>query len=430
MKTMFVMLIFHFTTLSLAADEYEFDVSEFAKKPLTFANIVEFRSTFIFPEEKSYAAKLKYYNQIETPTVLDNYLLSLTPSLSFDNKGFQLKFTGDVWGRYNHPESDWEFDATLFEGYLKYEFNPQWHILLGKKSYKWGKGYVFNPSSFASRQKDVNNVDAALEGFYSASVQYVKSFTESVMQMIAQEIVFLPMYKKINESSNVNSQHWAFLHTYFLLFNTDYDLFIALSQDFDYKLGLGIAHNIRTNWEVHAELAYLPKETKKMLNRDASVFTKELNNTMQTVVGTRYLTPFNTTFYLEYIYNGIGLTKTEANQWYTNTRNILTLANAKKIKGLKKQWFSSMNKQYLMNHYFYLKMQHPEPFHFLYFTPSLYVLLSVSDQSFLMGLDMNYKRFEAVNFNIKVVGLYGKSNTEFGTKMSELKTEFSLKWYF
>lgn len=175
-----------FITPAVFPQDYDFDVSEFEKKPFEFSGTAEFRPSFIIPEKKSLSWKLKYYDNTGSHKMLDNYLLLALPVAKFEKKGVLLYASGDARIGYNHPENNWDFGITLLEGYGKYQFNPRWSILLGKKLFKWGKGYIYNPVSYAGRQKDINDVDASLEGFYTAGVEYVKSFSSKVIKNLSQ----------------------------------------------------------------------------------------------------------------------------------------------------------------------------------------------------------------------------------------------------
>ncbi len=418
-----------FITSTVYSQDYDFDVSEFEKKPFEFSGTAEFRPSLIIPEKKSLSWRLKYFDATNSQKILDNYLLLVLPVAKFEKKGILLHASGDARVGYNHPENKWDFGITLLEGYGKYQFNPRWSILLGKKLNKWGKGYIYNPVSYAGRQKDVNDIDASLEGFYTAGVEYVKSFSSQVIKNLSQEIIFIPVFKKLNDDYSTGDRHWLVSRTYLLIYNTDFELFLNVSEDFAYKIGLAAAHNILTNWEIHGEISFLPEKDKMLISESSYPQRQTTGNTIQSIVGTRYLSPFNATFYLEYLYNGAGLSEHEMQNWCTSAHNALASQNIQAVNSMRKEWFLNLNKQFLMNHYIYLKIQYPEPFDFLYFTPSVYLLFNTVDKSFLGGLDMNYKRYDRISFNLKLFGLYGKINSEFGSKMSELKTELKLKLF-
>jgi hypothetical protein len=414
----------------VSSQDYDFDVSEFEKKTFEFSGTAEFRPSLIIPKKESLSWKLKYYDENSTPNLLDNYLVLVVPIMRLEKEGLSVHGAGDGRILYNNPENDWDFDFSLLEGYGKYELNPGWSVLLGKRLYKWGKGYIYNPVSYAGRQKDVNNVDASLEGYYAASVEYVKSFSSKLLKNLSQELVIIPVYKELNDDYSTGDRHWFFSRTYFLIVNTDYELFFNMSEELDYRIGVAAAHNILTNWEIHGESSFLPETEKMLIAENNCSESQTVENTIQSIIGTRYLSPFNVTFFLEYIYNGAGLSEQEMQNWYTSAENALVAQDRQAVYSIRKEWFLNLNKQFLMNSYLYLKIQYPEPFDFLYFTPSLYLLLNVVDESFLGGLDLNYKRFNALSFNMKLIGLYGKTDSEFGSKISELKTELNVKFFF
>ncbi|MCK4422262.1 hypothetical protein KAW48_10735, partial [candidate division WOR-3 bacterium] len=122
-------------------------MSEFEKKPFEFLGTTEFRPSLIIPEKKSLSWKLKYFDKNSTPNLMDTYLLLVVPSAKFIQNGLSVYSSGDGRIIYNNPEKLLDFDLSLLEGYCKYEFNPRWSVLLGKKLYKWGKGYIYNPVS-------------------------------------------------------------------------------------------------------------------------------------------------------------------------------------------------------------------------------------------------------------------------------------------
>ena len=144
----------------------------------------------------------------------------------------------------------------------------------------------------------------------------------------------------------------------------------------------------------------------------------------------RYLSPFNATWFLEYICNGAGLSGPEMQAWCTAAHEAIDTQNAQAVDRIHKEWVLHLNRQFLMTHYIYFRMQYPEPFDLLYFTPSLYLLVNGADKSMMGGLDLNWKRFDAVSLNAKLVGLYGKADSEFGSKISGLKAALSVKYYF
>lgn len=318
-----VLAIVAITHLIFSSD-YDFDVSEFEKKLYEFNGTMEFRPSLVIPEKESLSWRLKYFNENSTNDFLDSYLLLFLPRAKIERNGFSAIAAVDGRINYNHPTNEYDYNFSLLEGYSNYDINPRWSLQLGKKLYKWGKGYIYSPVSYAGRQKDVNDIDASLEGYYSVSVEYVKSFSSEFIKNLSQELIYVPVYKSLNDDYNTSDRQWFLSRTYFLMVNTDYEFYLNFSDKADYKIGAAAAHNILTNWEIHTDLSFLP-ETKKLLITDNNVpYLQTSKNTFQSIVGTRYLSSFDATFFLEYIYNGEGLNEKEMKTWRTSAENALT----------------------------------------------------------------------------------------------------------
>ncbi|MBN1578187.1 MAG: hypothetical protein JW913_16625 [Chitinispirillaceae bacterium] len=416
--------------LVLFSDDYTFNASEFEKKPFEFSGTIEFRPSLTIPQNQSTAWKLKNHENNNPPQLLDNYLLIATPSAKFEKKKILFYSSADLRVEYNNPESRWNFRGSLLEGYGKYAFSSNWNFLAGKKLYKWGNGYIYNPVSYAGRTKDVNDIDASLEGYYSTAMQYNKSFSSPILSNFSHETVLLPVYGEINNNYTGGDKLWLLNHSYVLFLNTDVHIFINVAQEFDFSVGFSAAYNILTNWEIHGELSYLPQVNSTIIGSNTMLSVTEKKDIIQSVIGTRYLTTFDATFYLEYLFNGNGYNQNEMNLWYSSAKNALASENLQHINSVRKYWFENLSRQFLMNHYIFFKVQYPEPFNFLYFTPSLYILFNIEDNSFMAGFDMIYKRFENISFNLKLVGLSGDDMSEFGSKISKVKTELNVESYF
>ena len=83
-----------------------------------------------------------------------------------------------------------------------------------------------------------------------------------------------------------------------------------------------------------------------------------------------------------------------------------------------------------MRDYIYTKLSHPEPFDILYFTPSIFVLYNLNDNSRMIGGEFNYSRFENLNLKLKYNSMFGEENSEFGEKISSNKISFLMEFVF
>ncbi|MCD4653508.1 hypothetical protein K8T06_06195 [bacterium] len=104
--------------------------------------------------------------------------------------------------------------------------------------------------------------------------------------------------------------------------------------------------------------------------------------------------------------------------------------NESLISELKAFQKNHLSNQFLMKDYLYLKISHPEPFDILYFSPSIFTIYNLDDNSYRIGFDLVYNRFEDLELIIRQNYFPPASGTEFGEKATRSKTEFYIKIYF
>jgi len=83
-----------------------------------------------------------------------------------------------------------------------------------------------------------------------------------------------------------------------------------------------------------------------------------------------------------------------------------------------------------MQDYLYLKISHPEPFDWLYFTPSLYTIYNLVDNSFLLSFQMNYKPITNTEFIFWTTMFAGDKTTEYGAKQVQQRMELWMRVFF
>jgi len=107
---------------------------------------------------------------------------------------------------------------------------------------------------------------------------------------------------------------------------------------------------------------------------------------MSALVGLRYLTPQDTTFILEYYYNGPGFTRQEFSDFFTfvdaSYSTFVRTGNASGLQRAALLAAGAYGRPNPMRHYVYGRASHKEPWHILYFTPALTTIVNVVDRSF------------------------------------------------
>jgi hypothetical protein len=417
-----------FLSNSFASDsiDYSFDTTALTAKPIDLSASIECYPSLLF-----YNRNIPFYSlKFKKGKLLfaDNYNVKTEAYIQYQRKPLLAFVSGSLNGSYIHQDDSLYGNAKLYETYLKCTPDATFSFLLGKRLLQWGKGYSYNPVSFAGRIKDINNIDAALEGYWNVSFEYVKSF-DLPLSSIAVNAVFLPVYHLLNEDYLPDKSAAMLMQLYMLLLNTDFDLYFLVDNKSNIKTGLDFSRNLRSNWEIHGEWAFIK-------NSNSSVFSDESTLVIQThpasnlVIGTRYLAPSNTTFILEYLHIGSGYTMDEMEGYWNAFEYASTTADPKYIKAALKansQFFSS---QFVATDYVYFKASHPDPFNFVYFTPSIYAIVNIIDKSTMMGIEMNYSRLAHFLFTGRYIESIGSRNSEYGSKLVHNRFELRVKWSF
>ncbi|MCK4667204.1 hypothetical protein KAU33_10670 [Candidatus Dependentiae bacterium] len=432
----FLVLFFALSSIVFSfAGDYDFDVSEFEKKPFEINTELKINPILIGLNTDS------IFYQLQKKSGDSDFYSRWRFELysSFKKGDNTLFFSGQSIIDIHEPET--EETNKVYEYYLESRVSANWSFIIGKKSVKWGKGYVFNPVSFAGRQKDVNDVDASLEGYGLTSVQYIKSL-KGPLSNYSVQIIALPGFTG-NESEwdNMNSDFptdagWNFIGKLYLLYrDVDIDFYILYNELQQNKYGFDMALNLTTNFEVHGEVSYEENfERYKLFNESEGAGNEiqfEKFQVKKYLAGVRYLTVPGTTFILEYIYNEEGLSLDETKQYFEWVRNDTwpIMYDSSYIFPMEfyKEYFTH---QFSMQNYLYLKASHPEPFDILYFTPGIFSIYNLDDNSFQATLDLSYSRFDDFLVSLKYSRMFGDENTEFGEKIITEKLEFNFTLTF
>ena len=408
------------------SQEYSFDIEEFEKKPYEFSAAASFNPVVSFLNEESRLYRMKYLNA-ESEDFLDEYHLSLEAKASYEFSDVKLVSSGKYALMYN-ADNEWTDNFSLFELYAQYSPNTSFTTWLGKKSVKWGKGYIWNPVSFVGKQKDVNDVDASLEGYSVLMGEFVKSF-DSKFQTLSLSPVIMPVIDDLNDGfTPVNSVSVA-LHAYMLIADTDVDIYLLTDDRENRKVGLDFARNLLSNWEIHAEWAYENSYDTWYLDDDY-VLRHRSDDVINYLFGTRYLTSSNTTIIFEYLHNDAGYSEHEMHNFFNAADSAMADDNNQLLSVVRAFQKNQLSRQFLMQDYLYLKLSQPEPFDILYFTPSAYAVYNVDDNSSRIGIEVKYSRFTNLELLIRQNYFPSRHNTEFGEKVTGYKTEFYVKKYF
>ena len=411
------------------AEEYKLDLSEIDKKPYYIGGYLEFRPDLLVLDKDAALYKLRFYRQPQGNT-LKEYNGKLQLDGSYE-KGIARAFAR-ISADLSYTYLGWHYKTTVYEGHLSLKPSPSFTIDAGKKTMKWGKGYAWNPVAFVDRPKDPLDPDLAREGYVVATGDYIKSFG-GPLKTFSFTPVLLPVYDNVNDTfGSINHLNFAG-KAYFLFHDTDIDLLFLTGQSKTNRLGFDFSRNITTNLEVHGEFAFITNQKKAIIDSAGKVSTSE-SDVVSYLLGVRYLSTQDTTYILEYYRNGTGYSRSELEDYFSLINNGYDLYLAtgnnsllKKAAGVSQGAYATPNPA---KDYLYLLVSQKEPFNILYFTPSINLIMNVSDKSFTLQPELLYTGFTNFEIRLRALGLFGAKNTEFGEKQNDYKFELRIRYYF
>jgi hypothetical protein len=366
--------------------------------------------------------RLQFYNKDVSP-FLTQYRLEpyLNAEYKTQDLGFQLRTHATYYG-------DRESSFDLFEAFGSY--NPSFHLAIqaGKRVYSWGKGYAFNPAGFVNPAKDPENPELSQAGLLSANAEYIKSFSSDALQSFSALLVVIPGNPTINNRFGESKYTDVAVKLSFLLWDTDIDLMTYQGSLTPKEYGLDFSRNLQDNLEVHAELSVAQKAHRFVIAN--GMLQSEQSDVVSYLLGIRYLNEWNTTVIAEYYRNGFGLSKEEYPAYRDFLLNGLAVGSPAAIQQALTTYQTYFKSSTLMQDYLYVKISQPEPFDWLYFTPSLFSIYNLNDKSFLLSVSLNYKPATNVEFIFWPSLLVGGGATEFGDRQAQQKVELWMRIFF
>jgi hypothetical protein len=193
------------------------------------------------------------------------------------------------------------------------------------------------------------------------------------------------------------------------------------------------AKNLRTNVEVHGEWAYFTNIETRLVNAQGQLFS-QTSDVMSYLLGLRYLTPQDTTFILEYYYNGMGFTPTEVQDFVTfvdaSDATFQRTGNASGLQRAQTLAEGPYGRPNPMRHYFYFRASQKESFDILYFTPALTSIVNVTDGSFNVIPELVYSPKTNLELRFRAVGLFGGRGTEYGERQTDYRLELRVRYFW
>ena len=410
-----------------AVDEFSFDLDEIEKSPYKVGGYLELRGEHMDINQGSVFTNLN----LEDPGLSTMDLLYGSVQLDASYEYGISTFIMQLKAAAQQDTIGWSDLTLVNSAYVSLQPAPTATFSLGKKSYKWGKGYAWNPVGFLNRRKDPNNPEDALEGYVTFEGDFIKSF-QGALQTAAITLAVLPVYEDVNddfgEEDNVN-----FAAKLYLLYrDIDIDFVLLAGDSRPDRFGVDFSTNLATNFEIHGEAAYTSNLRKIMLEEDnSSTFIEK--DVFSSLLGIRYLSEKDVTSIVEYYYNGGGYSEDELGRFYqlaetglaeSDDAGSVLLDRAREIS------LRGYGQPQPGRHYLYAKVSQKEPFDMLYFTPGITAIVNLEDQSYSITPEAVYTGITNWEFRLKFSVIDGDKHTEYGEKVNSNKVELRARYFF
>lgn len=416
-------------TAPVQGQEAPVEIPSIERKPYSVNGFLEFRPVAILVDTDAALTKLRTVDG----DIPDRTATQLNSRVQLDaayRRGwFSVQMRAVVDGEYQR--SDWSGDATAYEAYVSVKPGPSLTVDIGKRTFKWGKGYLWNPAAFLDRAKNPEDPALALEGFVALSADYIRTFT-GPLQVVSVTPVLLPVFGGLNRDFGQRDHANLAGKLYLLLYDTDIDVMFLTGGSRPDRFGFDVSRNVSSNVEVHAEWTHIPDSVRPVLS-PAGTLEPRTHPATDFVLGIRYLTEQNTTYIVDYFRNGSGYTTSELGAYFeliergyesptSNDGQLLALAREAADAG-----YGRITPQ---QNYVYGRVNQPDALGVLYLTLGGSAIVNTDDRSYSLLPEVQYRPSENLELRTLANIQRGGSRTEFGEKPADLRLEVRVRYYF
>jgi hypothetical protein len=324
--------------------------------------------------------------------------------------------------------------ATLYEGYGLYEWAPGSAFALGKRVLRWGKGYAFSPTGFVERPRDPTDPEAAREGYWMATAEWTRSFSEAgPLQTLGLTAVLLPVVPNVNYEYGGPRGINAAGRLSLLVADTDIDFVLAGGDTRGLRLGGSIARNLLPELVVYGEAAWFAEEPRLPVDAPGRPVPPAEKNAMSAVLGLRWQAPTDTTLILEYYRNGLGVTAEQfahvveildrAAEQQAATGSDALVAPARRLA-------RAYQRPQPLRDYVYLRLSQREPWNILHTTPAITVIADPSGQSASVTPEVVYTGFRNTELRLRAQMNLGPRDSDFGARQVNARLELRARLFF
>lgn len=411
----------------IAASGQVDEIPELRRMPYTVDGFVEVRPAafWLDPDAALYALRFPTGDGARTTQL--NARLQSDLGYRKDLFGASTRVVFDLLRAFG----DWSADGSLYEAYVSLKPTPSFTVDIGKKTMKWGKGYIWNPAAFLDRPKDPDDPVLAQEGLVVVSADVITSF-DGPLRTLAFTPVLVPVYEHINEEFGPTGSVTAAGRLYLLLYDTDLDVTFAFGRDQPKRLGLDFSRNLRPELEVHGEAAFVRNANRWTVDR-AGLFTETRRDYASLLVGVRYLTPTNTTFIVDAYHNGAGFSEDEIVGYFgliDSARQAAIAGNTALLAAARRAADLGYARPNVMRDYLYARASQPDAFGLLYLNAAVNSIWNLCDGSASILGELSYRAAGNLELRSQIGVALGRAESDFGEKQSNVRAEFRARYYF
>jgi hypothetical protein len=415
------------SSLSVSAQEFSFDASEFEKKTFEFSGYLEQKEEWLKLRGDSPAFQLTYPGEAARAA-----LLRSTTTLELAGKLNLGDFVLDARAQGSHASDalvSTTRDLAVMEGGLRWSASPGMTFDVGKRVQRWGKGYAWSPVAMVERPRDANDPAASREGFVMATGEWTRSFSGPV-SAVSFTGLLVPTDGDMNADFGQSNDLNPAAKLYLLAWDTDIDLMWRGKGGRPESFGLDFSRNLSPALEVHGEWARTRDASRNTVTA-SGVTRSERVDIDSYLLGLRYLTQGEVTWIAEYYRNGAGYSAQEFLAYYQFLEMALepgapaTLVSKARIVAQSGYARPNPGRDYL-----YLKASVSEPFDWVYGAASLTTMANLNDHSYQITPEISYTGFANWELRARLILLAGPAHTEFNEKTASQRLEIYARYYF
>ncbi len=412
MKTVIAILTYGLaiTSLTVLAEEFSFDATEYEQKTFEFNGYVEAKQEAqnLQPDRAIYS--LNYPNEPAR-----NWLYRSTGTVDLAGKLNLTNTLADIHGQASYAKDAFvtteEYDKIM-DGGIRWSPTTNYSLDIGKRTQRWGKGYAWNPVGFIERPKDPSDPQTAREGFNMVSLEGTKTFEGNIRTLTLTSVV-VPTYDELNPDFGDTEDLNPAAKLYILAWDTDIDLLWLGKGSRPQSIGTDFSRNLSSELEIHGEWAK----------------SETIPNSF--LLGSRYLTENEVTWIIEYFHNGRGFSTAELDSYYALLYEAISPdATSAQLQKARQLMQSGYNKANSGQNHLYLRVSANQPFDWLYTTPALTLISHLDDGSFQITPEISYTGFSNIELRARAILLSGDPHSEFGEKLSRQRFELYARYFF